>query len=85
MDKDAYFSKISDISTFKDTYEARKAKRVAEFTGYAVGGDSTSWKKYIEDSLSDIITDAVLQQSVDTSVKPKENSQADMYDILTYR
>ena len=87
MDKDSYFSKISDIDTFKDTYEARKAKRVSEFEGYAVGGDSTAWRKYIEASIADIITDTTLKlnQTADTSVKPKVNSQDDMYDILTYR
>lgn len=92
MDKDVYFGKITDVDSFKNTYESRKAKRVAEFEGYAVGGDSTSWKKYIEDSLRDIISDTSLNlnQTVDTSVKPKVkkpkvNSQDDMYDILTYR
>ena len=91
MDKDALFGKITDVDIFKNTYntyEARKAKRVAEFEGYAVGGDSTSWKKYIEDSLRDIISDdmlSALNKTVDTSVKPKVNSQDDMYDILTYR
>lgn len=88
MDKDAYFDKITDIGVFKNTYEARKAKRVSEFEGYAVGGDSTAWQKFIVDSLSDMMSDAVLQQAVDTSVKPKPKTSSEepiMCDILTYR
>lgn len=34
--------------------QKRKRERASKMTGYAVGGDSSSWEKYIKGRISDV-------------------------------
>lgn len=50
--------------------QKRKRERASKMTGYAVGGDSSSWEEYIKGRISDVV------EYTDSQIEAQKYQQA---------
>lgn len=58
--------------------QKRKRERASKMTGYAVGGDASSWEKYIKGRISDVM------EYTDTQAEEQkyQDAQRNVNDII---